>query len=249
MAALRDVIEQKGLFCALYSDRGSHFFLTPKAGEPVDKQRLTQVGRAMKELGIQMIPAYSPQARGRSERSFGTWQGRLPQELRLANIATVDEANTFLRERYLAEFNQKFTVPAQERGTAFRKTGRSDLDWIFSIQTERVVARDNTIAFRDQIWQLEKTRWRYSLAGCTVTVHEHLDGRISVRYGPHVVADWSRSEAEKPKPRRGKGGVVENQTAVSPASLEISSKARDSHFPTVPTVTMQTQKKGKTKAA
>jgi transposase len=249
MAALREVIERQGVFCALYSDRGSHFFFTPKAGESVDKQRLTQVGRAMKELGIQMIPAYSPQARGRSERSFGTWQGRLPQELRLANIGTVDEANTFLRERYIAEFNRKFTVPAKERGTAFGKTGRSDLDWIFSIQTERVVARDNTIAFRDQIWQLEKTRWRYSLAGCTVTVHEHLDGRISVRYGPHVVANWSRNEAEKPKPRRGKGGVVENQTAVSPASLEISPQPRDSHFPTAPTVTMQTQKKGKTKAA
>src|SRR3982751_3214719 len=121
MAALREVIEQHGLFCALYSDRGSHFFLTPKAGEPVDKHRLTQVGRAMKELGMQMIPAYSPQARGRSERSFGTWQGRLPQELRLANIRTVDEANLFLRERYIAEFNRKFTVSAKERGTAFRK--------------------------------------------------------------------------------------------------------------------------------
>src|SRR3954469_11000624 len=110
MAALREVIEQQGLFCALYSDRGSHFFLTPKAGEPVDKQRLTQVGRAMKEVGIQMIPAYSPQARGRSERSFGTWQGCLPQELRLANIRTLEEANQFLRERYRAEFNRKFTV-------------------------------------------------------------------------------------------------------------------------------------------
>ena len=92
MAALRDVIERKGVFCALYSDRGSHFFVTPKAGEPVDKTRLTQVGRALKELGVQMIPAYSPQARGRMERSYGTWQGRLPQELRLAGIGTVEEA-------------------------------------------------------------------------------------------------------------------------------------------------------------
>jgi transposase len=93
MAGLREVIETKGVFCALYSDRGSHFFVTSKAGEPVDKHRLTQVGRAMKELGVQMIPAYSPQARGRSERSFGTWQGRLPQELRLAGIKTQKEAN------------------------------------------------------------------------------------------------------------------------------------------------------------
>jgi hypothetical protein len=101
----------------------------------------------MKELGIQMIPAYSPQARGRSERSFGTWQGRWPQELRLANIPQVEDANTFLRERYMAEFNQKFTVPAREPGTAFRKTGRSDLDWIFSLQTERVVARTTPLRF------------------------------------------------------------------------------------------------------
>jgi transposase len=249
MAALREVIETKGLFCALYSDRGSHFFLTPKAGEPVDKQRLTQVGRAMKELSIQMIPAYSPQARGRSERNFGTWQGRLPQELRLAGISTLAEANTFLRERYIAEFNRKFTVSAKERGTAFRKTGRSDLDWIFSVQSERVVARDNTIAFRDQIWQLEKTRWRYSLAGCTVTVHEHLDGRISVRYGPHVVAHWSQSEASgTPKARRGKDGPGENQTTASPRTLEISPQPRDFHFPTAPT-TMHKAKKEKRKAA
>ena len=86
MAGLREVIERKGLFCALYSDRGSHFWLTPKGGGKVDPHRLTQVGRALRELGVQMIPAYSPQARGRSERSFGTWQGRLPQELRLHGI-------------------------------------------------------------------------------------------------------------------------------------------------------------------
>src|SRR5262249_8337469 len=107
MAGLREVIERKGLFCALYSDRGSHFFGTPKAGEKVDKHRWTQVGRAMRELGVQMIPAYSPQARGRSERSFGTWQGRLPQELRLAGIAEVEQANQFLRERYIDEFNSQ----------------------------------------------------------------------------------------------------------------------------------------------
>jgi len=107
MSALREVIETKGLFCALYSDRGSHFFVTRKAGEKVDPHRLTQVGRAMKELGVQMIPAYSPQARGRCERSFGTWQNRLPQELRLAGIRTLEQANTFLREQYIAEFNRR----------------------------------------------------------------------------------------------------------------------------------------------
>src|SRR3982750_565279 len=145
MAGLREVIETKGLFCALYSDRGSHFFLTVKAGEKVDKQRPTQVGRSMKEWGVQMIAAYSPQARGRSERSFGTWQGRLPQELRLAGIGTVEEANQFLRDRYIAEFNGKFKVTAREKGTAFRRTARADLNWIFTVQNERVVAKDNTV--------------------------------------------------------------------------------------------------------
>src|ERR1700733_5406812 len=164
MAGLREVIETKGLFCALYSDRGSHFFVTTKAGEKVDKHRLTQVGRALKELGVQMIPAYSPQARGRSERSFGTWQGRLPQELRLAQVTTVEAANAFLRERYVVEFNSKFTTPAREKATAFRRTSRTDLNWIFTVQTERVVAKDNTVAIGERTWQIDKTRFRHTLA-------------------------------------------------------------------------------------
>src|SRR3982074_2886695 len=118
MAGLRTVIEQQGVFCALYSDRASHFFLTPKAGEPVDHHRLTQVGRALRELGIQMIPAYSPQARGRSERGFSTWQGRLPPELRAQQIKTLEQANRFLREQYVQQFNQRFSKPASHRGTA-----------------------------------------------------------------------------------------------------------------------------------
>ena len=258
MAGLREVIEKQGLFCALYSDRGSHFFVTVKEGEKVDKHRLTQVGRAMKELGVQMIPAYSPQARGRSERSFGTWQGRLPQELRLAGITTVEGANTFLRERYMGEFNSKFKVPATERGTAFRRTSRSDLNWIFTVQTERVVEKDNTVAIRDRWWQMDKTRFRNSLAGSTVTIHEHLDGTVSIRYGPHVVGCYSPT-GEKPvsatrKERGGKGGSMEageNQKQVSTGShtpLEISPKARDSHFPTAPTTaSVLTKKKAKAK--
>jgi hypothetical protein len=223
MQGVREVIERKGLFCSLYSDRGSHFFVTPKAGEAVDKTRLTQVGRALKELGIQMIPAYSPQARGRMERSYGTWQGRLPQELRLAGITSVESANEFLRQRYIGEFNQKFAMKPAERGTAFRPCTRKDLDWVFSIQTERIVARDNTVAIRDQWWQLDKTRWRHTLAGQTVTIHQHLDGTVSIRYGPHVVGRGNVGSVE----------AVENQTQVSHRShrpLEIASG--DSHFPT-----------------
>ena len=187
MAGIWEVIENKGVFCAMYSDRGSHFFVTPKAGEKVDKHRLTQVGRAMKELGVQMIPAYSPQARGRSERSFGTWQGRLPQELRLAGITDLEGANRFLRERYIAEFNRKFSVPAAEKGTAFRRCSRTDLQWIFTVQTKRIVAKDNTVTIGERIWQIGKSRFRNTLARCTVTIHEHLDGTVSIRYGPHTV--------------------------------------------------------------
>jgi transposase len=260
MAGLREVIETQGLFCALYSDRGSHFFVTVKEGEKVDKHRLTQVGRAMKELGVQMIAAYSPQARGRSERSFGTWQGRLPQELRMAGITRVEEANAFLRERYIGEFNTRFSTTAAQKGTAFRRTGRSDLDWIFSVQTERVVEKDNTVAIKARSWQIDKTRFRSTLAGSTVTIHEHLDLTVSIRYGPHVVGRYS-SGGEKlisanPKQRGGKGGSMEpgeNQKQVSTGShtpLEISPKARDSHFPTVPTtasVLPKTKAKAKTK--
>jgi transposase len=127
MAGLKEVIERKGVFCALYSDRGSHFWRTPKVGGKVDPHRLTQVGRALRELGIQMIPAYSPQARGRSERNFGTWQGRLPQELRLAGITTLEAANAFLRAHYIAEFNRRFQVPAAQSGNAFlpRRKGQN----------------------------------------------------------------------------------------------------------------------------
>jgi transposase len=119
LTGLKEVVERKGVFCALYSDRARHFWLTAKAGEAVDHDRLTQVGRALRELGVRMIPAYSPQARGRSERSFGTWQGRLPQELRLRGIRTVEAANAFLREHYIGEFNRRFQVKAAQPGSAF----------------------------------------------------------------------------------------------------------------------------------
>jgi hypothetical protein len=134
--------------------------VTPQAGGPVDPRRRTPVGRALQELGIQMIPAYSPQARGRSERRFGTWQGRLPPELRLAGIKTVEAANQFLRERYIPEINRKFAVPAAARGHAFVPVGGQDLQRIFSVQQERVVAQDNTVRLGDRRWQLERTRWR-----------------------------------------------------------------------------------------
>jgi transposase len=205
MPAVREVIQQQGIFCALYSDRASHFFVTPKAGGKVDESQVTQLGRALKELGIRMIPAYSPQARGRMERSYRTWQGRLPQELRLRGITTVEEANRFLRQEYRAEFNRRFAVAAAGKGSAFVRTRRKDLDWVFSIQHERRVNADNTIALDNRILQIEKSRWRNTLAGCTVRVYELLNGTVAVRFGPHEVARWAPGSLPAAQPKAGRG--------------------------------------------
>jgi len=241
MAGLRAVIEHKGLFCALYSDRGSHFWLTPKVGGKVDPHRLTQVGRALRELGVQMIPAYSPQARGRSERSFGTWQGRLPQELRLHGITTLEAANRFLREHYIAEFNHRFQVAPAQRGNAFLPCPRKNLDLIFSLQFERTVNRDNTVSFQNLQLQIERVHWRGTLAGCNVMVHQHLDGTICLTHGPHRlgrytvqgVAITSTQNAAANAVEKTLGGKVKKTTF--PPSLEIPPTARDSHFPTATT--------------
>lgn len=202
MVALREVIETRGLFCSLYSDRAGHFFVTPKRGEKVDRSRPTQVGRALQELSVKMIAAYSPQARGRSERNFGTWQGRLPQELRLRGIVDLEGANEFLRNEYIAEFNNRFAVPAAQKGTAFVRTQRKDMDRVFSTQHERTVGNDNTVSLDNRVLQLNKTRWRNTLAGQSVTVHEHLDGRVSIRYGPHLVAEYAPDQLPVPLPRK-----------------------------------------------
>ena len=202
MRALREVIEQHGVFCTLYSDRAGHFFFTPKTGEPVDRRRLTQVGRAMKELGIEMIPAYSPQARGRGERNFQTWQGRLPQELRLAGIRDQHQANVFLNQRYIPEFNKKFAVAPAQAGTAFLPTQRTDLDRVFSLQHERSVGQDNTLRWGNIALQIQPQQWRSTLAGCRVLVYEHLDGTLTVGYGPHTVGRFSAQGEPIPEPNR-----------------------------------------------
>ena len=241
MAGLREVIERKGVFCALYSDRGSHFWLTPKVGGKVDPHRLTQVGRALHDLGVQMIPAYSPQARGRSERNFGTWQGRLPQELRLHKIASLEAANGFLREHYIAEFNQRFQRAAAQRGSAFLPCRRRDLNLIFSLQFERTVNRDNTVSFQNLSLQIERVRWRASLAGCQAVVHQHLDGTLSLTHGPHCLGRYTPqgtalATTEMPARRtveKTRGGKVIKPTF--PPRLEIPPTPRDSHFPTAPT--------------
>jgi hypothetical protein len=198
MAGLREVIERKGVFCALYSDRGSHFWLTPKVGGKVDYHRRTQVGRALHELGVQMIPAYSPEARGRSERSFSTWQGRLPQELRLRQLGTLEAANRFLREAYIAEFNRRFQVAPAQRGSAFVPCRSRDLERIFSLQFQRSVNRDNTVSFQNLSLQIERVRWRATLAGCQVIVHQHLNGTLSLTHGPHCLGRYDSAGTPLP---------------------------------------------------
>ncbi len=240
MTGLQEVVERKGVFCALYSDRGSHFWLTPTVGGKVDYHRRTQVGRALHELGVQMIPAYSPEARGRSERNFGTWQGRLPQELRLRQIRTLAAANQFLREHYVAEFNRRFQVTAAQRGNAFVPCRSRDLERIFSLQFERTVNRDNTVSFQNLSLQIERVNWRATLAGCQVTVHQHLDGMLSLTHGPHCLGRYTAqgtalATTKIPLQRaveKTLGGKVMKPTF--PPSLEIPQSARHSPFPTAP---------------
>jgi transposase len=220
MRALREVIERKGAFCAMYSDRASHFFYTPKAGQGVDRTHPTQVGRALTEMGIQTIPAYSPQARGRGERNFGTWQGRLPQELRIHGIRSMASANEFLRETYVQEFNQRFAVAAAQPGHAFLPVRGKNLDLIFSLQHERTVNRDNTVHIGPCVLQIEKCRWRATLAGCRVTVYQHLDGTWSIGYGPHIVGHYNQ---------QGIAGLLERQ--VQPKTLGKRGSLRSPRLP------------------
>jgi hypothetical protein len=195
IAGLSEVIEREGLFFALYSDRGSHFWLTPTARGKVDRRRLPQAGRALRDPGVQMIPAYSPQARGRSERNFTTWQGRLPQELRLRGIGTVADANRFLRTQYITEFNVRFQVSTAQNRSAFRPRRRRDLSLVFSLQFERTVNRDNADSFQNLTLQIERVSWRGTLAGCNVKVHQHPDGALSIACGLQRLGCHSREGA------------------------------------------------------
>ena len=197
---LKEPIENKGLFCSLYTDRGSHYFLTSKAGGKVDKERLTQVGRALGQLGIEHIPSYSPEARGRIERLFGTLQGRLPQELRLAAITTpgsspgqaIEEANRYIAETFLPAFNRQFTVPAAEPGSAFLGyVGRALAD-ILAIQEPRQVQNDNTVRYKGRVLQIPEQSHRRHFVKASVKVLEYPDGNLAVFHGPRCLARYDQ---------------------------------------------------------
>jgi transposase len=180
---IKETIEKYGLFCSLYADRGSHYWITPEAGGRVDKHNLTQVGRALKQLGIQHIAAYSPQARGRSERMFGTLQNRLPKELALEGITTLEAANQYLQEVYLPRHNQQFTVKPKEETTAYIPWAGGDLNEILCHQEERVVQNDNTVSYNTLRLQIPKDDLRHHYVKTTVQVRQYLDGSLGLFFG------------------------------------------------------------------
>jgi transposase len=201
--AIADVIEEKGLFCSLYADRGSHYWHTPEAGGKVDRDNPTQVGRALNQLRIALIPAYSPEARGRSERMFGTLQKRLPQELRLAGITTMAEANRFLKEDYLPRHNARFAIKPEADGSAFVPYAGSVAD-ILCVQEERIVGNDNTVRYQNRVLQIPEDRHRHHYVKARVRVHEYPDGSLAIFQGPRRLATY---DAEG-KPTKQKSKVA-----------------------------------------
>ena len=190
LRGVREVVAQHGLFCSLYTDRGSHYFETPEAGGRVSKTVLTQFGRALKQLGIEHIAAYSPQARGRSERAFGTLQDRLPKEFAMAGISTVEAANRWLREVYIADHNARFAIEAEQEGSAFVIDAAGAWREVLCIQEERTVGNDNTVKWQRLSLQLPPSRLRPHFVKAKVRVHAYPDDRLAVFWGPHRLADY-----------------------------------------------------------
>lgn len=190
LRGVREVIVQKGLFSSLYTDRGSHYWLTPEEGGKVSKTQLTQFGRAMKQLGIQMIAAYSPQARGRSERAFRTHQDRLVKELALHGITDMDEANRYLSQVYMPTFNAQFKKSAIEEGAAFIPWIGGNIDDILCEHFERTVNADNCVSFERMTLQIPANRYRCHYVRVKVQVHRYLDGSLAIFHGPRRLADY-----------------------------------------------------------
>jgi transposase len=190
---LYETIAEKGLFRAFYTDRGSHYFFTPKTGGKVDKTRPTQVGRALAQLGITHIPSYSPEARGRMERAFGTLQNRLPPELRLAEVATVEAANRYLKQEFVPDYNARFAIPPAEEGSAFIPYAGRPLEDILCLQESRQVGRDNCVRWNRLFLQIPPQRHRHHYVKATVRVHEYPDGQLAIFDGPSCLARFDRN--------------------------------------------------------
>ncbi len=193
LQGVREVIESRGLFSTFYSDRGSHYWHTPEAGGKVDKQNPTQFGQAMRRLGIEMIAAYSPEARGRSERMFRTHQDRLPRELALAGITDMAAANRYLSEVYRLAFNAEFMQPAMEEGTAFVPYVGQDLDLILAERFERTVGNDNCVSFEGMKLQIPSDRHRCHYVKAKVSVLRRIDRTLAILHGPRKLADYDEA--------------------------------------------------------
>ena len=192
MRGVKEVIQQRGLFCSFYSDRGSHYWHTPQAGGKVDKRNLTQFGRAMQQLGIGMIAAYSPQARGRSERVFHTHQSRLVKELALHNITTMEAANRYLEEIYQPNYNEEFMQIATLPDSAFIPWIGNNLDDILCEKEERTVSRDNCVSFEGQTLQIPANDYRCNYIKARVQVYRYLDGSLAIFHGPRKLASYDQ---------------------------------------------------------
>jgi transposase len=198
---LAETIERHGLFSALYTDRGAHYFIIPKESRKVDKTQFTQVGRALSQLGVTHIPSYSPQGRGRMERVFGTLQKRLPQELRLARIKTVAAANRFLKDRFVPDYNARFAVPAAEPGSAFVPYVGRPLADVLCVQEDRTVGADNCVAYHRRSLQIPPQAHRQHYVRATVRVHEYPDGWLAIFDGPRCLARFDPKGGSRHVPR------------------------------------------------
>lgn len=235
MSGLKAVVGQEGIPMSLYTDRASWAFHTPKAGGKVDKSNLTQVGRALAVLGVEHIPAYSPQARGRGERLNRTLQDRLVNELRLHEITDIDAANAYLRERFIPQYNADFARPPREAASAFVTTGETDLDQVFCIEEERVVNNDNTVSFDRVLLQISKQPGHASCSGMHVKVRRHLEGSLSIWKGQKVLgryqADGSPIKAGNGNGKGRKAGFQGMEGSRMSKEREGSPKAPSSDIP------------------
>jgi len=188
---VKEVIDSHGLFASLYTDRGGHYWHTPEAGGKVDREMPTQFGRAMRQLGIEMIPAYSPQARGRSERAFKTHQDRLIKELAVAGITDMEEANKYIAHVYMPVHNTEFAVPPEEADSMFVPWAGDYLEDILCEQYGRTVGNDNCVKFNGMVLQIPPDRYRHHYARVKVKVYRYPDGRLAIFHGPRKLASYN----------------------------------------------------------
>jgi transposase len=219
-AALESVVRNYGRFCELYTDRGSHFCQSGPAGEVADEQH-GQVSQALRALGIHQILARSPQARGRSERAFGTLQGRLPQELRHHGITDYAAANRYLEQIFIADFNRRFTVKPAQKESAFTKLAGIALELLLSSKHQRIVRNDNTVTFKNLILQLPQTRHRVHFVRCPVTVHQFADGNLGISYQGRLLARYDAAgQTLHPSPNTERAATA--QRAASQANRRVA---------------------------